>query len=188
MRSAPGRATLAGSGPLKDAMLTFLFRRLTAEPARGKALFAAVTAEAREPHWYIEGAVPDTLDGRFAALTTVAALAVVRLEQESAGDILCAALIERFIETMESEHREMGIGDPTLGKRMRKLVGSLSRRTDLWRGAAAGAADWAEATRESLYKDEVSPDALTHSAQAMRELWTRLQRTECDALAEGKIG
>ena len=51
-------------------MLGFLFRGLTAAPARGAQLFDAVTAKAREPHWYVEGAVPDTLDGRFAVLAT----------------------------------------------------------------------------------------------------------------------
>ena len=59
-------------------MLGFLFRTLTAEPERGSALFAAVTAEARKRHWYVEGGAPDTLDGRFAVLATVAALVLVR--------------------------------------------------------------------------------------------------------------
>jgi len=47
-------------------MLGFLFRGLTAEPARGAALFETLTSEARRPHWYVQGKVPDTLDGRFA--------------------------------------------------------------------------------------------------------------------------
>ena len=62
-------------------MLSFLFRGLTADPHRGTALFDAVTAKAREPHWYVEGTVPDTLDGRFAVLTTITALVLARLEQ-----------------------------------------------------------------------------------------------------------
>src|SRR5436305_11772349 len=62
----------------KDAMLGNLFRTLTAEPSRGAKLFAAATAEARKPHWYIEGAVPDTIDGCFAVLATVLALVIVR--------------------------------------------------------------------------------------------------------------
>ena len=49
------------------------------------------------------------------------------------------ALTERFIEVMESEHRELGLGDPTLGKTVRKLVGALARRTELWRSATAAA-------------------------------------------------
>src|SRR4051794_12060415 len=105
-------------------MLGFLFRGLTAQPARGEALLAAVTDEARRRSWYVEGAVPDTLDGRFAVLATIAALVLVRLEREGeAGHAASVALTERFIEIMESEHRELGLGDPTLGKTVRKLVG-----------------------------------------------------------------
>src|SRR5205814_4140658 len=104
------------------------------EPARGVALFDALTAEARESHWYVEGTVPDTLDGRFAVLATVVAMAIVRLEREGGSGIAASvALTERFVEVMESEHRELGLGDPTLGRTVRKLVGSLARRTELWR-------------------------------------------------------
>ena len=46
---------------------------------------------------------------------------------------------ERFIEVMELEHRELGLGDPTLGKTVRKLVG-LARAAygALARGACGG--------------------------------------------------
>jgi cytochrome b pre-mRNA-processing protein 3 len=168
-------------------MLDFLFRGLTADPA-GTALFDALTAEARRPHWYVEGTVPDTLDGRFAVLATILALGSVRLERDGeAGDHPSVALTERFIAVMESEHRELGLGDPTLGKTVRKLVGSLARRTALWRSAVAGERDWAEAARESLYKAGVSADALRHSDEALKELWARLDRSELHELEQGKL-
>src|SRR5437667_2875353 len=133
-------------------MLGFLFRGLTAEPARGAALFRALTAEARRPSWYIEGKVSDSLDGRFAVLATITALALARFERDAdAGNRVSVALTERFIEVMESEHRQLGLGDPTLGRTVRKLVGMLARRTALWREVSAGARDWSGSTRESLY-------------------------------------
>ena len=165
-------------------MLSFLFRGLTTEPARGAALFDAVTAEARRPAWYIKGGVPDTLDGRFAVLATATALALVRLERESeAANDASVALSERFIHVMESEHRELGLGDPTLGKTVRKLVAMLGRRVELWREAE----DELEATRESLYKDEVPEEALRHSAAALRDLAARLEATPLADLGRGRI-
>src|SRR3954453_8825000 len=105
-------------------MLGFLFRGLTADRPDAAALFDAVTRKAREPHWYVEGAVPDTLDGRFAVLATLIALVLGRLEAEGEqGDRAAVALTDRLIHVMESEHRELGQGDPTLGKTFRKLVG-----------------------------------------------------------------
>jgi cytochrome b pre-mRNA-processing protein 3 len=166
-------------------MLNFLFRGLTAQPARGKALFDAVTAVARRSSWYLEGAVPDTLDGRFAVLATVAALVLVRLEREGEeGNAVSVALTERFIEIMESEHRELGLGDPTLGKTVRKLVGMLAKRTELWREADGR---WIEATRESLYKGDVDDAPLQHSAAALRELARRLESTPLAQLEQGII-
>jgi cytochrome b pre-mRNA-processing protein 3 len=168
-------------------MLDFLFRRLTAEPKRGAALFDAVTALAREPHWYVEGTVPDTLDGRFAVLATVMALVLVRLERDGeAGDAVSVALTERFIEVMEAEHRELGQGDPTLGKTVRKLVGSLARRNELWRSAVDGGA-WSRATEDSLYKGKAAADALEHSASALRRFWSRLEKADLVNIAEGKL-
>ena len=167
-------------------MLGFLFRSLTAEPARGADLFAAVTANARQPHWYVEGRVPDTLDGRFAVLTTIAALVLVRLELSGeSGNALSVALTERFIEVMEAEHRELGLGDPTLGRTVRKLVSSLAWRTDLWRNGVA--ARFSEATRESLYKSDVEPDALDHSAHTLEQLWRKLGGLNLSQLAEGRL-
>jgi len=167
-------------------MLNFLFRGLTAQAPRGVALFDAVTNEARRPSWYVQGEVPDTLDGRFAVLTTITAILLVRLEREgAAGDAASVALTERFIEVMESEHRELGLGDPTLGKTVRKLVAMLAKRTELWRDAEEE--DWAETTRESLYRSEVGDDALEHSARALRDYADRVEATPLGELERGTI-
>jgi cytochrome b pre-mRNA-processing protein 3 len=169
-------------------MLGFLFRRLTADPQRGSELFEAVTKIARQPHWYVEGKVPDTIDGRFAVLATIMALVLVRLESDQeAGDLVSVALTERFIEVMESEHRELGLGDPTLGKTVRKLVRLLAGRTERWRSAVKGEADWTAAAEASLYKSGVSPDALGHSASALERLWIKLKRLTLAEIEQGKL-
>lgn len=169
-------------------MLGFLFRGLTAERRGGAALFDTITKIAREPHWFVEGQVPDTLDGRFAVLATITALVMVRLERDGQdGDAVSVALTERFIEVMESEHRELGLGDPTLGKTVRKLVGKLARRTELWRTAVGGEEDWTNAARQSLYKDNIGADALLHSADEVKRLFTRITDTSLTDLEQGKV-
>jgi cytochrome b pre-mRNA-processing protein 3 len=167
-------------------MLRFLFPRLTAEPGRGEVLFESVTVEARSPHWYVEGEVPDTLDGRFAILATVAALVLYRLER-SGNNEASVALTERFIEVMESEHRELGLGDPALGRTVRKLVGSLSRRVDLWR-VAIHADQWDRATCDSVYASiEPDPAALGHTQSRLRQFWRRLQEVTDAEITEGRV-
>ena len=169
-------------------MLAFLFRALTGDHRSGSALFDAVTAEARRPLWYVAGKIPDTLDGRFAVLATVTALALVRLEREGEeGNRLSVALTERFVEVMESEHRELGLGDPTLGKVVRKLVGMLARRTELWRAAAAGETNWDEATRNSLYVGDTPAESIECSAEALRTFWSALEHASAVDLERGEV-
>ena len=169
-------------------MLGFLFRGLTATPVAGAALFEMLTGEARRPSWYVEGQVPDTLDGRFAVLATVIALALARLERDGeAGNRASVALTERFIEVMESEHRELGLGDPTLGKTVRKLVGMLARKTELWRAALTGEIEWLEAARQSLYKGAVASEALRHSGEALERLSVKLAATPLADLEQGRF-
>jgi cytochrome b pre-mRNA-processing protein 3 len=169
-------------------MLGFLFRGLTAPPQQGSGLFDAVTAEARATHWYVDGQVPDTLDGRFAVLATVTALVLVRLEQlGDSATALSVALTERFIDVMEAEHRELGLGDPTLGKTVRKLVGSLARRTELWRETVADGSGWRESAAQSLFKGAPRDSALAHDSAALSALWARLERADLAALSEGRI-
>jgi cytochrome b pre-mRNA-processing protein 3 len=169
-------------------MLRFLFPRLTAAPLRGAALFRWVTAEARAPHWYLAGEVPDTVDGRFAMLTTVAALVMARLERDSgAADSASVSLTERFVEAMTAEHREMGLGDPKLGRTVRALVGALARRVALWRSAVTED-DWSAAVCDSVYGADGAPDAaLNHTSIALRRLWARLEAGADEAIADGRI-
>jgi len=170
-------------------MLDFLFRRLTAGHPGGAELFSAATEEARRPHWYHEGGVADTLDGRFAMLSTILALILVRLEREAEkGNALSVALTERFIAVMESEHRELGLGDPTLGKTVRKLVGRLASRNALWRETISGGHQWEDAVRESLYGGDSAVAGERHASAELGRLWSKLDKAELTALGEGKLG
>ena len=170
-------------------MFNFLFPRLTRVPTRGEALFDALTGMARQKHWYLAGQVPDTIDGRFRVVATLTALAAVRLESEGGdGDQLSVALTERFIEVMEAEHREIGLGDPTLGRKVRKLVGSLARRVELWRTAVNEGGDWMEPARESMNQQDAGEAATSHNAKALREFWSALTSCNVASLASGQIG
>ena len=166
-------------------MLSFLFPRLTpAEASRGSALFSALVGEARQPPWYVEGRIPDTLDGRFAVLATATALATVRLERGGeAARMEAVALAERFVEAMDVEHRELGIGDPALGRKVRKLVGALARRVELWRDAIDGDR-WNAAVAASF----TGEPALAHCEAALRKLWAKLEAASDQALGDGSIG
>jgi cytochrome b pre-mRNA-processing protein 3 len=171
-------------------MLRFLFPRLTPpQPERGSALFATLVAAARRPHWYEAGGVADTIDGRFAVLATLTALTIVRLERGGAageaGEAAAVALAERFVEAMDAEHRQLGLGDPKLGRTVRKLMGSLARRVELWRATVA-AGNWRAAMADSL-RLEAPAEALDHDLAALRDYWAGLESTADEAVARGEL-
>lgn len=168
-------------------MLAKLFQRLTTDPAAEMALFDWVTRTARRPDWYVEGAVPDTIDGRFAMLATIAALTFVRLEQlGEPGERASVALTDRFAQVMESEHRELGIGDPTLGKTVLKLVGALGRRVDLWRRVQDGDLDWTSAVASSL-PETADAEAIAFRSARLEAVAASLKAAEFAQLAAGEI-
>ena len=169
-------------------MLSHLFPGLTRDRSREAALMDKVIEVARQPGWYRDGAVPDTIDGRFRMLATIAALTMVRLDELGpAGEAASARLTERFVELMETEHRELGLGDPTLGKRVRQLVGALGKRVGLWRDAVSQSRAWESATLESIYGEEPPPDRLAFSIAALQDLWAKLQALDLVELEQGKL-
>src|SRR5256885_9116402 len=91
-----------------------LLQRLFPDRNRRAALaplYAAIVAEGREPFWYREGGVPDTLDGRFDMIAAVTALVLIRLEAEGeAGGEPARLLTQAFIDDTDASPRPIGIG------------------------------------------------------------------------------
>ncbi|QIK78741.1 ubiquinol-cytochrome C chaperone [Sphingomonas piscis] len=153
-------------------MFRFLFPRLTPAEPRNTALFSAAVAESRKPFWYADLGVPDTLDGRFSVLATVCAFVAVRLERgDESAQQAGAGLVERFVESMDHEHRQLGYGDPTLGKIVRKLTGALSARVDRVRAVVNAGSGWNEEAAEGLNGVIASAAA----GDALKSLWQRLE-------------
>lgn len=154
------------------------------------ALYGSVVAEARQPAWYREGGVADSLDGRFAVLSSLAALTILRLEDGDEDAVRhSVALTESFISDMDAQMREQGFGDPSIGKQVRTMVGALASRVDWWRRARAGELDWNEAVRLSVYRDE-PPDseaAMTFSSEALKRFDEGLGGVSDRDLVEGQI-
>ena len=160
------------------------------DASSGAALYAAIVAEMRRADYYRVAGVPDTINGRFALLSTLLALTDIRLGQGGAISLERAPrLAECFIADMDVQMREEGFGDPSLGKQVRMMVGSLASRVDRWRGAIERDGDWHEATVSSLYRDEPPGAAEVAAGEAMvRAFWARLEGSADEALVEGKIG
>ena len=163
-----------------------LFRNREANPAA--ALYQSVVLAARRPGWYRDAGVPDTIDGRYCVLATLLALTDLRLgEGGDAARALSPRLTELFVDDLDVQLRESGLGDPTLGKTVRNLVTGLSGRIGQWRTALDGN-DWESAIQSSLYREQAPGDAQAEAAKRLVAKWEdRLSRTVDEALGEGVV-
>lgn len=186
MRSHPAAQARRFQRIRRLALLRKLFGRRDADAMR--PLYDTVVARAREPHWYDEGQVPDTVDGRFDMVATVLALVLLRLEDDDAlGAEPAARLAERFVDDMDSQLRQLGIGDIVVGKHMGKMMSMLGGRLGAYRaGLAAGNIDGA--ITRNLYRGEPPErEALEHVRGGLLALHQRLSATPIPQLVGGEL-
>lgn len=154
-----------------------------------RPLYQALIAEARSPHWYQEGAVADTIDGRFDMLNALLALSLLRME--SLGDaarLPSTLLAETFVEDMDGQLREIGIGDIVVGKHIGKMMGALGGRLGAYRGAFTAGGDPREALVRNLYRGVTpAPAALDHVTNHLRGFASGLETLALDDLLAGRI-
>lgn len=98
-----------------------LFRR---DPFRAEAarLYGVLAGQARQPAFFAEIGVPDTVDGRFDLLSLHVALAIERLKQENDGVALSQSLFDAMFRHLDLTLREMGVQDLGVGKRIKVMA------------------------------------------------------------------
>lgn len=109
-------------------------------PATIDSLYGVIVAQARAPDFYEEFGVPDSVEGRFELVVLHLALVTGRLAREAEGAPLGNALVDRFGRDMDDNLREMGVGDVTVPKKMKRMFEALYGRTRSYQSAlnAAG--------------------------------------------------
>jgi cytochrome b pre-mRNA-processing protein 3 len=70
-----------------------------------------IVTQAREPAFYRDLGVPDTVNGRFDVLVLHLWMVLRRFGTAGCGATVSQALFDRFCEDMDANLREMGVGD-----------------------------------------------------------------------------
>jgi cytochrome b pre-mRNA-processing protein 3 len=100
------------------------------------SLYGTIVAQARLPSFYRDFAVADSINGRFDLLVLHLGLAIGRLE-EAGLRALGQGLFDRFCQDMDHNLREMGVGDLSVPKEMRRIGEAFYGRTQAYRTALA---------------------------------------------------
>jgi cytochrome b pre-mRNA-processing protein 3 len=135
-------------------MFDRLFTR-TPRDTTAVGIYRRIVAQARRPEFYAVGGVPDSLDGRFEMLALHLFLVLHRLQQER-GDPACAALAQELADLMvadlDANLREMGAGDLGVGRRVKRMAGTIYGRIAAYEaGIAGGEPALRQAIRRNLF-------------------------------------
>jgi len=151
-----------------------------------RPLWHRIVKIAREPQWYARHGVADTVAGRFDMITAILCAVLVRMESEPALAGPAARLTELFVEDMDGQLRESGVGDVVVGKHIGRLMSVLGGRLGAYREALTGEES---ALSQALARNVTlaapgSPDGL---AAELQGLAGKLSSLADSALLAGEI-
>jgi cytochrome b pre-mRNA-processing protein 3 len=153
-------------------MLHKLFRSRSGESV-GHVLYGLAVAQARTPAFYTTLGVADRIDARFELYTLHVLLLVMGLrdkgEQGAEG---AQAAFDAYVSSLDDALRELGVGDVTVGKKMRKLGEAVYGRMNAYEPPLrTGDIDaLAEALGRNVFEDEAAPGAPALARYAIASL------------------
>ena len=165
-----------------------LFKK-SPDPDAVLAVYRAIVAQSRQPVFYAQWGVPDTVTGRFDVLSLHMGLVFRRLggAGKPASDF-AQALFDLFFKDMDRNLREMGAGDLSVPKKIRNM-GNLFYGLTTKLNEAMERGDRAEAEavlRRNLLGDAEGADVTALADYAEAEC-AKLKLQTIDAMIGGKV-
>lgn len=143
-------------GREEGRVLGFLRRRR--HERLGYELYGAAVAAARQPVFYRDLGVPDTLDGRFDLVGLHVFLVIRRLTAlPPPGPDVAQAVFDAMFSDMDFNLREMGVSDLVVGRRVKAMWEALHGRSTAYEAAIAQADEpaLAEALARNVWRGTV---------------------------------
>lgn len=160
----------------------FLKRLFFRGPDASQSLYEAIVAAARRPVFYADWAVPDTLDGRFDMISLHVFLVLDRLKGEGGKvESFRQRLIDTFFLDMDRSLREMGVGDLSVGKKVRKMSEVFYGRVQAYDAALKTGVGLDEALRRNVYAGLETEDGTRLAA------WVHAAREHLRKQSPGEI-
>ncbi len=152
-------------------------------------LYELIVAQSRRPEFYRDLGVADTLDGRFDMLSLHAMLIMRRLksgprESQEMGQ----ALFDHMFFDMDRSLREIGVGDLSVGKRVKQMGAAFLGRVAAYEnGLSDPGRVLEEALVRNVYRDEAPQgDCLDRLAGYVRQADRMLQDSPLEPLLAGE--
>lgn len=207
MRALPDRVNIPGTMPKMKFLSGLLRRAKQSSEARERALslYIASVEQARRPGFYTTCGVADSVDGRFDLIVLHVHLVVRRLRSAGEpGGRIADLIFKIMMDDMDMNLREMGVGDLSVGKRVKAMARAFYGRAAAYDAALDGeqpGADSAEhesedsagvgleaVLRRNIYgAEEPQPGQLECLSGYVRQAYERLAAQPGDALLSGDV-
>ena len=117
-----------------------LIRRFQSSEPVERRIYESIVAQARQPEFYADAGVPDTVDGRFDMIVLHVCLLVLRLNKEGSAEAkkFAQAVFDEMFMDMDHSLREMGVGDLSVGKKIKKMARVFYGRASAYEKAFEG--------------------------------------------------
>lgn len=155
-------------------------------------LYGVIVAQSRRAEFYTDFGVPDTIEGRFEMVVLHTVLVCHRLKDGNEVErALAQDVFDTFAADMDRTLRELGVGDLTVPKKMKKIGEAFYGRVAAYDAAVAEAGD--EALARALARnildlgDGNAPPQAAALAAYVREAVAVLGATPFDVLARGDL-
>ncbi|MEO5587703.1 MAG: ubiquinol-cytochrome C chaperone family protein [Novosphingobium sp.] len=167
------------------SLFSRLFGKRPDDRAELRPLWHRIVELSRDPAWYAQCRVADTVPGRFDAVTLVLIAVLLRMERDPALIPPSARLTELFVEDMDGQLRQSGVGDIVVGKHMGRLMSVLGGRLGVYRDALAAGDDvaLADAVDRNVSQDDGGDPAPV--AVRFKALAERIAALPADRLMSG---
>jgi len=143
-------------------------------------------AAARHPVFYGDWGVADTVDGRFDMITLHTFLVLDRLK--GLEEVFRQHLVDELFRDMDRSLREMGVGDLSVGKKVRKMAEVFYGRVAAYDQALAGPPEALEAAlARNVFAGGPETGAAARLARHMIATRADLAAQATQAVAAGKI-
>ena len=153
-------------------------------------IYRKIVERAREPRFYAELGVPDTVDGRFEMVALHTFLVLRRLKPEAGGESdIGQALFDVMFEDMDLSLREMGAGDMGIGKRVKAMVQAFYGRIASYEaGLSNDVSELEDALQRNVY-GTTEPEAVSVSSLTayVRGQDVHLAETDVAAIQTGNF-
>ena len=152
-------------------------------------LYGQIVEQARVPQFYNLHGVPDSPTGRFDMIALHGFLVLHRLRQVRDSGALAQALSDAMFADMDRNLREMGVGDLSVGKHMKKLASHYFGRVVAYKAGLEGTdKQLGDALRRNLYATvEVSPTQIVAMTSYVRAASACLQDQSYATFCNGSI-